>query len=86
MRTSKRSKEERRRPGDEEAPRRTPIPDWIPAEDCARLDLSELADLDDDLDQTCRELGNRLGAHVAAYRSGATHARRGSAAYSGMRP
>ncbi len=50
----------------------TPIPDWIPAEDCARLDLSELADLNEDLDQACRELGDRLGAHVAAYRPGAT--------------
>ncbi len=49
----------------------TRIPDWIPAEDRTRLDLSELADLDDALDQACRELGDRLGAHVAAYRPGA---------------
>jgi hypothetical protein len=50
----------------------TRIPDWIPADDRVRLDLSGLAHLDDELDQACRELGDRLGAHVAAYRPGAT--------------
>jgi hypothetical protein len=46
-------------------------PEWIPAKDQARLDLSELAEWDDELARACTRLGDRLGVYVAAYRPGA---------------
>jgi hypothetical protein len=52
--------------------RRLLIPNWLPVGERTRVDLSELTEADDRLGEECDRLGDLLGAHVAAYRTGAT--------------
>ncbi len=47
------------------------VPRWLPEEEARQIDLSELATPSPSVEAECSRLEQQLGAHVAAYRSGA---------------